>query len=423
MISIMILHVLSSSEISYAQLKSLPPLPEANQSSTQKPQTKSESDSEIEEDPAIKELKSIFDDEELKNLTIPEKNNKTSASSLKDEEEQENAEEPIDNFDDPLLGDGLEFEDITEEPNLGTESDTNTNQPIDSIPKKPDNIQPKDSKPSKNDTKKNISKKTDDKDKTQNGNSSKFEPSFGEYNFSIFFPPQSFKNYLTVIEEVEREVFLNGDLNSRLSTAINDIDEEILVEDETEEVPLEKIGLPHYYLISILYHNPSRWAVMVNGITLTSENNDVQKELYVRAINPKRVELTWKPQEFRAFTKALSQSEKLEEYKKDAHFKKILHRKTKSIGNYIKINEEAGTIDFALQPNQVFYMQYMNIYEGNPKDILPPPPPTLPQETQTPNTNQPQGNNPNDLQKLLEQSTPRSVMEKLESANPNNNNN
>ena len=207
--------------------------------------------------------------------------------------------------------------------------------------------------------------------------SRQFEPSFTNKTYSMFFGKREFSKYLSIIRKVEEEVFLNGGLN----TSIINIEDELLDDDfaETEPTEEEPIIFPYFHLISILYHTPQHWAVMVNGIILTTQKNDPTKELYVRSITPNHVQLAWKPQDYRVFAAVSNNKQTPEQFEGNSHFNAVKHREIKSWSD-IKFDDEQGVIYFTLQPNQLFFSEYVRIYEGNPKDILPPPPPPPPAE-------------------------------------------
>jgi hypothetical protein len=192
-----------------------------------------------------------------------------------------------------------------------------------------------------------------------------FEPSFSDYNYSMFFDNDDFNEYLGIIVKTEHDVFLNGVL-------VEDID------DESEEGKIasekaEPIIFPYFQLISIIYHSPKQWTVITNGLLINNDNNDATKELYVSNITPNSVKLVWKPQDYRLFEATSNNSKVPEQYNIKEHFNSIKHRQIKMKSN-IDFNDKLGTISFALQPNQLFYSEYVGIYEGNPKDIMPPPP-------------------------------------------------
>ena len=106
---------------------------------------------------------------------------------------------------------------------------------------------------------------------------------------------------------------------------------------------------------------------------ISNDNNDATKELYVSNITPNSVKLVWKPQDYRLFEATSNNHKVPEQYNIKEHFNSIKHRQIKMKSN-IEFDDKLGTISFALQPNQLFFSEYVGIYEGNPKDIMPPPP-------------------------------------------------
>lgn len=107
---------------------------------------------------------------------------------------------------------------------------------------------------------------------------------------------------------------------------------------------------------------------------MDNNNNNASKELYVQNINSKSLRLKWNPQEYNLFKAVKNNYYTPEQYKNNEYFKSIKHRLSLKNNGKIVFNDDLTSIYFTLQPNQVLLTKYANIYEGNPKDILPPAP-------------------------------------------------
>jgi hypothetical protein len=307
--------------------------------------------------PDVEKLLSIYDDKELLELTAPDAPLIAPPDTISAPEQEDVIPSPLD--------------DVEPSPPA---ADTPAQVPA--APPLPD-AQPKvdtDKKPETSESDKEVEKKdtetvTSEKTPTPPTRAMRqFEPSFGTEIVSVFFSPKELDAYLSAITRVEEDVFYGRGLTS-LDT-VDDIEDALASEEETEEQ--QPIMYPTYYLSSILYNNPTQWAIRINGLTIDSTKNLPEKELYVRAISPYRVQLVWKPQDGRIFDSLYGQ-EQSEIISTLPHFNTIKHRQVAQMTKVV-FDEATQTISFSLQPNQLFFSEYLKTYEGHPKDILPPKP-------------------------------------------------
>ncbi len=330
--------------------------------------------SQAEDEKNIDALKSIYDDEELLELTKPNEAIQIISEPEKDIDEAPAPDMPAPNTEDaptpPATNEPILAPAIIDAPQAKSPEKTLINTPAKSPTKAP--IEPATEKAIKQPSPQSA---INDAPKLMRGKR-QFEPSFTNKTYSMFFNEAELAKYLNIIRKVEQEVFLNGGLSADILNSENINIDEALLEDEliAEEAEPEPIIFPYFHLISVLYHTPKHWAVMANGITLTTEKNDPTNELYVRSITPNMVQLAWKPQDYRLFDAVNNNHKSPEQYENKSHYQSIKHRNIKGISN-VSFNDELGVIYFTLQPNQLFFTEYARIYEGNPKNILPPPPP------------------------------------------------
>jgi hypothetical protein len=203
-----------------------------------------------------------------------------------------------------------------------------------------------------------------------------FLTSYGNEEDSLFFAPDELQKYLEVIELFEK----NGatsmiDPNMIADPELRETLKKVQGEEEKKEEP---IIYPYYHLGSIVYYSPLHWLVSINGITITAQTNKSENELFVRSIRPNRVSFLWKPQEERIVP---SLRQKLTQ--KLIAPENLKHRQVVRRDGLPVILSDREVISFSLEPNQLFYSEYMMLYEGTQKGILPPAPV---QTAITPNT-------------------------------------
>ena len=99
----------------------------------------------------------------------------------------------------------------------------------------------------------------------------------------------------------------------------------------------------YIYLASIIYFTPNDWAVWINQQKITSENNQKDRELYLKSVQKDRVKILWK----------LSISK----------WKILSGRKSEEFAP--KINKDNQVeVEFELRTNQTFILSTANIVEG-----------------------------------------------------------
>ena len=99
----------------------------------------------------------------------------------------------------------------------------------------------------------------------------------------------------------------------------------------------------YIYLASIIYYSPKEWALWINNLKITSDNNKNNKELFIKEIYPDRAKIIW----------SLSVSKW-----------KILSGK-KSEDEAPQLNAKNNVeIEFILKPNQTFILSSGRIVEG-----------------------------------------------------------
>lgn len=84
-------------------------------------------------------------------------------------------------------------------------------------------------------------------------NKKKFEPSFNQYNYTVFFKPEEFKQYLKTIWQIEEKIYLNG-----AEDLINQFDN---IDNNTEISQEREIIFPYFHIISLIYQNNNNWSV------------------------------------------------------------------------------------------------------------------------------------------------------------------
>ncbi len=193
--------------------------------------------------------------------------------------------------------------------------------------------------------------------------------SYGDESASLFFNPKALDNYLKVIRLFEEN---GSSASSRINPA--DIKDKALqaIIQRIDKGPTQKpepIIYPYYHLGSILFHARNSWALTINGIVITEKTNKADNELYATSVQPNRATFIWKPQD-RRLVQDLTLHARDASQKRD---KTLDHRKVRRLFGQPLVNGN-GSISFALEPNQLFYSEFLTVYEGGSEGIIPPPP-------------------------------------------------
>lgn len=191
-----------------------------------------------------------------------------------------------------------------------------------------------------------------------------FVASYGDNPISLLLTPSERKEYLRYIMLYEREGYDPSTISEEERNALG-ITDEMLDADAIDEPP---IFYAHYPLSSIIYDTPNHWSVTINGIQINNENNQRDKELYVKSITRTHARFVWTPQDGRIVP---SLRESMRDKTIDAIPETIKHRlvlpEHKSHATYMTDN----SISFTLEPNQFFASGYMHILEGNSEALAP----------------------------------------------------
>ncbi|MFT7087288.1 MAG: hypothetical protein ACJAZX_000719 [Rickettsiales bacterium] len=112
--------------------------------------------------------------------------------------------------------------------------------------------------------------------------------------------------------------------------------------DPPETETYEDNAKSYIYLGSILYKSPSNWSIWINDQILSSKDNEVSNELYIKSISKEKAEISW--------TMSISKW-------------KILTNTKTSEGAPINTNNQVE-FNFILSFNQTYILNGNKIVEG-----------------------------------------------------------
>ena len=173
---------------------------------------------------------------------------------------------------------------------------------------------------------------------------------------SLMFNKQEMEIIKQLIEMYDKQEVIdakNPDAKKEGNDSFSDLFNLIKQEGNNHEEK-EKI-LPNIYLGSIIYHSPTQWVAMVNGVMIDSDNNNLQNSFYIKRVSRKAVELVWKPKNFNLLS---------------VSYKNLSDREKANKVNIMLDNKNAS-VTLLLMPNQTFISKEVSIKEGFVKQILP----------------------------------------------------
>lgn len=197
-----------------------------------------------------------------------------------------------------------------------------------------------------------------------------FKPSYGSWPYSIMYPSTEITNLKNILALYERKGFI-----VEQATEPEQNPQEVAeksIEDlysKLQSRPLPpNLVYPSFKLRSILYRNPNDWSVWLNNRHITNENNKKDFELSVVNITKDYVEFTWIPANPELLS-AILQLRLLPEASRPPVSATPKHRKVVTSNPEGWLDKSTSQVHFILRPNQVFYSETFEVFEGVP-DLL-----------------------------------------------------
>lgn len=193
-----------------------------------------------------------------------------------------------------------------------------------------------------------------------------FQPSYGSWQYSIMYPSTDITNLKNILALYERKGFIV----EQAATPTEEV--KPTVEDlyrKLQERPLPaNMVFPSFKLRSIMYRGPKEWSVWLNNRHITNENNKTENEVFVIKVTGDYAEFAWIPTNAELLS-AILQLRLLPEGSRPKisdtpQHRKALHKKSDGW-----LDKNTSVVHFILRPNQVFYAETFEVFEGTPNAL------------------------------------------------------
>lgn len=198
-------------------------------------------------------------------------------------------------------------------------------------------------------------------------NDTGFKPSYGSWPYSIMYPSTEITNLKNILALYERKGFLVDVATPAQQPAAPSVEE---IYQKLQEAPLPpNLVYPSFKLRSILYHNANDWSVWLNNRLITHESNNSSQEITVVRITKDWAEFAWVPTNAELLS-AILRIRLLPEGSRPPTAETPQHRKvTYAATSEGWLDKSTSVVHFILRPNQVFYSETFEVFEGTPSSL------------------------------------------------------
>lgn len=190
-----------------------------------------------------------------------------------------------------------------------------------------------------------------------------FQPSYGNWQYSIMYPSTDITNLKNILALYERKGFIVEQAATPTEEAKPTVEE---LYRKLQEKPLPaNMVFPSFKLRSIMYRGPKEWSVWLNNRRITNENNKTENEVFVIKVTGDYAEFAWIPTNAELLS-AILQLRLLPEGSRPKISETPKHRKALSKKSDGWLDKNTSVVHFILRPNQVFYTETFEVFEGTP---------------------------------------------------------
>ncbi len=194
-----------------------------------------------------------------------------------------------------------------------------------------------------------------------------FKPSYGSWQYSIMYPSTEMTNLKNILALYERKGFIVDQATPEQQAQQQEMPptvEEIYQKLQEQPLPANLV-YPSFKLRSIIYRNANDWSVWLNNRHITNETNKTENEIVVVQINKNFAEFAWIPSNAELLS-AILQIRLLPEGSRPPTSETPSHRKSTISQSSGWLDRNTSVVHFILRPNQVFYAETFEVFEGTP---------------------------------------------------------
>lgn len=194
-----------------------------------------------------------------------------------------------------------------------------------------------------------------------------FQASYGAWPYSLMYPPEEMTNLKNILALYERKGFIvEQEAAPSEETAQPSVEE---IYQKLQQTPLPpNLVFPSFKLRSIIYRHANDWSVWLNNRRITNETNKPENELSVVAISKDFVEFAWVPGNAELLS-AILQTRLLPAASRPPTSPTPTHRKAIAAHPEGWLDRSTSIVHFILRPNQVFYAETFEVFEGTPNAL------------------------------------------------------
>lgn len=193
-----------------------------------------------------------------------------------------------------------------------------------------------------------------------------FKPSYGNWPYSIMYSSVEMTNLKNILALYERKGFVveQASPTQKAEEAPPPSVDDILQKIKDQPLPAN-IAYPSFKLRSILYRGANNWSVWLNNRHITNENNSGTNEIAVVSVNRDYAEFAWVPTNPELLS-AILQVRLLPEASRPPVKETPKHRKAINKSATGWLDKASSAVHFILRPNQIFYAETFEVFEGTP---------------------------------------------------------
>lgn len=168
----------------------------------------------------------------------------------------------------------------------------------------------------------------------------------GNKSTSLMFDERENDSIERAIDSLKNNQIYTPDQNDSENEPTNPDDQKKQQQEAEEKAKKEQEDFnqqSYIYLASIMYSTPQNWAVWINNKKITSETNKQNKELFLKSVDHDKVSVLW--------------------HVSPTKLKVLLGKKADQI-NFKTTADGQIEVNFALQPNQTFFLGSNSVIEG-----------------------------------------------------------
>lgn len=194
-----------------------------------------------------------------------------------------------------------------------------------------------------------------------------FKPSYGGWPYSIMYPSTEIANLKNILALYERKGFIVDQAAETAPEEAKPTIDDLYKKLQEKPLPPNMV-YPSFRLRSIVHRGANEWSVWLNNRHISNDTNKPENEIVVVSVNKEFAEFAWIPTNAELLS-AILQLRLLPEGSRPKLSETPKHRKATSDRSEGWLDKSTSVVHFILRPNQTFYSETFEVFEGVPDSI------------------------------------------------------